>query len=276
MLEHLANDSHHFSSALAIIVLLVVVIGGLLIYRSGPNQRSTQGHYFSSLPISSNNQATKPGAPVANASDLSTAHDTVFILPDISSFTRFITANRSSSTRAQEVVFSLINAMIEACEGTLKLSKLEGDAVLFFCDTREHSAEKIGLSIRSIVKAFYETKQQFSENEPRIEGGCKNIDDLDLKIFVHRGKTTRFSFRGAIDHFGADLIILHRLMKNNVKGARYIMVTRAASEIVSLDANLESESVREELAEFGTIEATVFRIPNHLNSKTTIQSYNEV
>jgi len=261
VLEYLATDSHHFRTAVAIIVILMIAMATLVFFQFGRRQRGGQSRYSNSLPLFSDSPTTGSRSSNDGENHASMAHDTVFVVPDISHYTRFITANQQTAARAQEIVFSLINAMIEACDGTFELSKLEGDAMLFFCDARMHSREKIGQTIIAIFDAFAETKSQLVEKEAGFDDGCKNIDDLDLKIFVHRGETARFSFRGTIDHFGADVIILHRLMKNSVEGKRYIMVTDAASDLVSLDGNFDRESVEEDLAESGTIEATVFRIP---------------
>ena len=93
--------------------------------------------------------------------------------------------------------------------------------------------------------AFFEEKQQILESGICSCDACKHIDDLDLKVFVHRGEAARFSFRGSIDHFGTDVIILYRLMKNNVEGDRYVMVTDAARDSVSLNGNFSRHAIEE-------------------------------
>ena len=84
------------------------------------------------------------------------------------------------------------------------------------------------------------------------------MDDLDLKIFVHKGKAARFKFRGSVDHFGTDVIILHRLMKNGVNNHRYVMVTDAAAECIELALHNEPYQIEEEIEQVGSVRADIF------------------
>ena len=59
-----------------------------------------------------------------------TPHETVFVLPDISHYTRFMAGTHFSFGHAQHIVLSLLDAMIEAATQTLELSKLEGAGLL--------------------------------------------------------------------------------------------------------------------------------------------------
>ena len=259
MMEHLANDSHHFKTSIVIIIGLLLLVAGLAITILGRKMRGSHGKYVNFLPVLGDPGSTKTD----DIQHLSTAHDTFFVLPDISNYTRFIASSPFSATKSQEIVFGLLNAMIGSCDDTFELSKLEGDAVLFYCDARTHSKEQLERALIAIFDAFFETKQKIMSSENCAKAGRKSLDDLDLKIFVHRGDARRFNFRGSIDHFGADVIILHRLLKNNINGTRYIMVTDAASELVSFQGGFTSEKVNENLPEIGSIQAVVYRILDH-------------
>lgn len=73
--------------------------------------------------------------PIKNAiRPAAEATGTIFLLPDISNYTFFMTSNRFSFGHAQHIIFSLVNAMIESATHKLELSKLEGDAALFFAN----------------------------------------------------------------------------------------------------------------------------------------------
>lgn len=202
--------------------------------------------------------ANKTGSPT-DASPVR-AHDTIFILPDISHYTRFMTGNQFAFAHAQHIIFSLINAMIVAATKTVELSKLEGDAALFFVDTSRYSDAVIGQTVMDIFCAFFNERKRLMESNLCLCRACRHIDDLDLKIFVHRGQAARFKFRGSIDHFGTDVIILHRMMKNGVHGHRYVMVTDAAAGCISLPGNLEPFQVEEDVEHVGRVRASVFEI----------------
>ena len=192
--------------------------------------------------------------------DNALAHDTIFILPDISHYTRFMTGNQFAFAHAQHIIFSLINAMIEAATKTVELSKLEGDAALFYVDAGRYSDDVIGQTVMEIFRAFFKERKDLKESNICPCRACRHIDDLDLKIFVHRGKAARFKFRGSIDHFGTDVIVLHRIMKNGVRGHRYIMVTDAAVGCISLPIEFESFQVEEDVEHFGSVRASVFEV----------------
>ncbi len=188
------------------------------------------------------------------------AHDTVFILPDISNYTRFMTGNRFAFGHAQHIIFSLINAMIDAATKTVELSKLEGDAALFFADSQKHSDAAIGQTVMDIFRAFFQERNRLLASNICACKACTSIELLDLKIFVHRGRAARFKFRGSVDHFGTDVIVLHRLMKNGVDGHRYVMVTDAAAQNIRLSGEHITYHVDEQIADIGPVRATVYEI----------------
>lgn len=192
--------------------------------------------------------------------------DTIFILPDISHYTKFMTGTCFSVGHAQHAIFSLLNAMITAADRTLELSKLEGDAALFYVDADRLSKEELGRSVQSIFAAFFEERERLKRSNVCPCRACCHIDDLDLKIFVHRGKTARFEFRGAVDHFGTDIIVLHRIMKNGVRSSRYLMVTDAAKESIEFPGNLSAYELNEQVEHVGAVRASIYEIGDEVMS----------
>lgn len=208
---------------------------------------------------------------IDNAGNIDTpaasAVDTVFILPDISNYTRFMTGTQFSFAHAQYIIFSLINGMIAAATKRIELSKLEGDAALFFVDADRLSKAEVGEVVMDIFRSFYSERRRLKESNICPCRACRHIDDLDLKIFVHRGQAARFRFRGSVDLFGTDVIVLHRIMKNNVKGHRYVMITDAAANSVMLPDNAPGSSIAEDVEHIGRINASVYKIDNEAAAK---------
>ena len=200
-----------------------------------------------------------PGADIEAGSG---THDTVFVFPDISGYTRFMTGSEFSFAHAQFIVFSLINAMITAATKTVRLSKLEGDAALFFVDAAQLTPEELDKTLYRIFASFFAERQRLIDANACPCRACQSISDLDLKIFVHRGEAARFEFRGSVDHFGADVIVLHRLMKNGVNNRRYVMVSEAAVQSVAVSFGETPDFVREEIEHIGNISAEVYPISN--------------
>lgn len=198
------------------------------------------------------------GSTSINAS--ASAVDTIFLLPDISNYTRFMTGSQFSFDHAQHIIFTLVNAMIQAATSKVELSKLEGDSALFFADADRCSKLELGETVMDIFRAFFQERSRLQASNICPCHACRHIDILDLKIFVHRGKAARFQFRGSIDLFGMDVIVLHRIMKNGVDSHRYVMVTDAASASVDLPGTFEKSIVEEDVQHVGKIRATIYEI----------------
>jgi len=255
----------------AIIAVIGLMVAALLIFFGWRAPRDTllvadiaagSPNSFPSFPQGTHN-ADMVSAP---------AQDTLFILPDISHYTRFMTGNQFAFAHAQHIIFSLINAMIEAATKTLELSKLEGDAALFFVDAERYTDSEIGQTIMNIFAAFYREQKRLIESNICLCGACRHIKDLDLKVFVHRGQATRFKFRGSVDHFGTDVIILHRMMKNGVRGHRYVMVTAVAKDSVKLPGQFQTYHMEENVDHIGKIQASVFDIDDAKVAELTLKS----
>ena len=204
------------------------------------------------------------------STEMDTSHDTIFILPDISNYTSFMTGNRFASGHAQYVVFSLINAMIRSACQTVELSKLEGDAALFFVDSKQLTNTEVGQTVMNIFVAFFRERARLIESNVCPCSACRQIANLDLKIFVHRGRASRFEFRGSIDHFGTDVIILHRMMKNSVRGHRYVMVTDAAASCIDLPGEFDTFELTEEHDHIGKVSAKVYQVSEAMAQKFSL------
>lgn len=252
--------------ALLIAALTAFVL--LAFLRSAPRPLSVSEQSWSKRLLS--NHLTDQGQPWTTT--VSTVpQDTIFILPDISNYTRFMTGNRFAVGHAQHIVFSLINAMIEAASSRLELSKLEGDAALFYVDADKYSPEEIGDTVLDIFRAFFRQQRQLIASNICPCSACSHISMLDLKIFVHRGDAARFEFRGSIDHFGTDVIVIHRLMKNGATSKRYVMVTDNAASSIALPRKLEQWELNESHDHIGQIGARVFELGDTLTEEIANQ-----
>ena len=187
------------------------------------------------------------------------AVDTLFILPDISNYTRFVSSKHLEADDAQNIIFSLMSAIINTVGEELRFSKLEGDSALFFTNAEVASPQEIGLTLLSIFAAFDARKTKLAAelaHDPVTQG---MINDLDLKIFAHRGVAQRFTYRGMVDHFGSEVTLLHKLMKNHVSGDRYVLVTEAARRLIDLNDQHDCEPLSETIEHIGHVQGCVFR-----------------
>ncbi len=258
MMQGMSSHMMWMWGIFAAVVLLLVLLISFFLKRTN-RQSLLIGDLAQTAPVGFGRRFNRPDLQPSEPQGLET-HDTVFILPDISHYTRFMTGNEFSFAHAQYIVFSLINAMIERATRSVELSKLEGDAALFYVDADRLTPEQIGETVTGIFQAFFSEQERLLESNLCPCSACRGIADLDLKIFVHRGEAARFEFRGSIDHFGTDVIILHRMMKNNVSGDRYVMVTEAAKGSISMPSLNAGYDIEEEIEHLGGFKARVFRV----------------
>lgn len=249
--EHMWHDWQHntnivFSLTGVFVVLLV------MFFTVSSRRRYVENYLSTSLILRS---AEVDSNITSEQRGISGVHDTIFILPDISHYTRFMAHDHFADQTAQFVIFSLINAMIKAASKTLELSKVEGDAVLFFVDAEKHSKQVMGATLVDIFNAFDIERERLMASNLCSCKACPKIKMLDIKIFVHRGKTTRFKFRGSIDHFGQELIVLHRMMKNSISSDRYALITDLAAESIEFSEELHSEQLKMHIDDIGCVNA---------------------
>ena len=249
--EHAWHDWEHNSNIIFFFAGIFVIL--LVVFFVVNSRRRYTEKYLSTTPIQGsvdveNNIAQKQ-------LDASITRDTLFILPDISHYTRFMASGHCTDKTAQFVIFSLINAMIKAATKTMELSKVEGDAVLFFVDAEKHSKQVIGTTLADIFSAFDIERERLMTSNLCSCKACQKINELNIKIFVHRGKATRFKFRGSIDHFGQDLIVLYRMMKNSISSDRYALITDAAADSIEFPEELRTEQIRFHVNDIGMVAA---------------------
>lgn len=157
-----------------------------------------------------------------------------FIIADISGYTAFLTGTESE--HAQGIIEELIKLILSHIQAPFKLVKLQGDAILYYAPAEMFpEAEHL---VEHIEACYYD----FTSHIPKIQRlsncqcrACASMQTLDLKFFVHYGEYMIQKVSGtAEDIAGPDVILLHRLLKNNVTekmGLRgYALLTNACLE----------------------------------------------
>ncbi len=146
----------------------------------------------------------------------------LIVIADIGGYTKFLTVHRINLAHAQDVVARLLESLIDGAI-QLKVSKLEGDAVLFFCWERDKP--KLADELRSIRNAFEKKKQQMVIERLCSCEGCTQVGDLTLKFVAHAGEVAAQKVKSFTEIAGLDVITVHRLLKNRVPLREYLLGT---------------------------------------------------
>lgn len=166
--------------------------------------------------------------------------ETFIVIPDISGYTRFVHLNRFSSGHARYVVSKLLQSLIEAASPVLNPMGIAGDAVLFQAVSIRDDEQlgvagsQVGKTVVDLITAYYRMRAELRHDNACLCEVCRHIDDLELKVIVHRGPTMHYRLDHLEDLMGLPVIMAHRLLKNSTGRNRYILMTDAAAEDITL------------------------------------------
>jgi uncharacterized protein YndB with AHSA1/START domain len=188
-----------------------------------------------------------------------TVHNGYFLIADISGYTAFLTS--SEQDHANPILKSLLTSLVEQVGDPLHFWRMDGDAVLAYTTSEEFPSGEIFLSIcENFYNAFATCRRDIIANTTCPCQACANVSNLDLKIIAHHGSFEEMKFGPVTDISGADVILVHRMAKTDVKevtGIRsYALFSAAAVKAMDIDAALVPYSQKFE--HFGEVPMQVY------------------
>ena len=152
------------------------------------------------------------------------------VIADISGYTRFLTDNELD--HANGIISELLNAVIGSIQAPLQVSGIEGDAVFMYGTMPENtSGQSVLESVELLYTSFASALETMILNTTCTCNACANIKTLGMKIIMHCGEFAKSEIGGRETLSGPDVIMAHRLLKNQVVEttgiADYMLVTQA-------------------------------------------------
>jgi uncharacterized protein DUF2652 len=157
----------------------------------------------------------------------------VIFIPDISGFTKFV--NDTEISHSQHIIQELLEVILDANNINLSVSEIEGDAVLFYRLGEMPTLAELSEQIKTMFIKFHEHLHIIERDRVCHCGACSTAINLTLKFLTHSGEITESIIREHKKLMGKDVIIAHRLLKNNIDNDEYSLVTE--NVLNSLDAN---------------------------------------
>lgn len=154
------------------------------------------------------------------------ASPALICIPDISGFTEFM---RAVDIEVSSLVIpALLNEIIYSNEINLKVSEIEGDAVLFFRKGELPPFKDLVDQCKLFYTQFYERMgvllKKFKEQHKEVDFP----EILGLKIIIHYGdEIGMVQIGNHIKLMGEDVITAHRLLKNDVPVDEYLLISDA-------------------------------------------------
>jgi uncharacterized protein DUF2652/polyketide cyclase/dehydrase/lipid transport protein len=138
------------------------------------------------------------------------------IIADIGGYTKYLTGVELE--HSTDIIADLINTVVDQMSGVFTLSKLEGDAVFSYApDAQAAEGASVVTAIESCYFAFRKRQGQIDRATSCTCDACSRIPSLDLKFVVHHGKYAIREMAGSNELVGSDVIVVHRLLKNDIK-----------------------------------------------------------
>jgi hypothetical protein len=152
---------------------------------------------------------------------------TVIYFPDISGFTQFVT--HTEIEHGQHIIASLLEEIIKSNYLNFSVSEIEGDSILFYqYNDKPDLNELLKLSI-GIYQRFHIRRKQLNNSTECHCGACSSIKNLTLKFIIHFGEVKSIKIYKFEKLYGLDMIIAHRLLKNNIDNREYVLITNKMS-----------------------------------------------
>ncbi|WP_460676763.1 DUF2652 domain-containing protein [Hymenobacter coalescens] len=147
----------------------------------------------------------------------------LLLIPDISGFTRFI--EEANHPQAPHLVADLLEILIEANVLGLQVAEIQGDAILFYRLGPAPPVAELVQQCRRIFLDFQNYLQLVARDTDSELAAALHEAALTLKIIGHYGRVSVADIREFRKLLGRDVIVAHRLLKNNVSGSEYVLLT---------------------------------------------------
>lgn len=182
----------------------------------------------------------------------------ILLMSDISGYTGFIMKKGKTLAHAQVLITELMKSIIDEIKIPLRIVEIEGDAVFFYGEESgthswEETVELISKKMTVFFEKFYSRMSDLKQSNMCHCEACDGISDLRLKMIVHSGDALKYDIEGLSKLSGLDVILVHRLLKNSVKGNEYILMTDQAFSEISKYLSVDFQKGTEKYEDLGEV-----------------------
>jgi len=159
----------------------------------------------------------------------------LLLIADIGGYTKFIREQRRSLAHAQVVIAKLLESVLAAAPPFL-VEKLEGDAVFLHLPWSAGTENPdLMATVRRMRQGFISTKAAMLSARTCACDSCTQMENLRLKYVSHAGEAARQQVGPYRELAGLDVIVVHRMLKNDVPVPEYLLGSSAVLPL--LDSN---------------------------------------
>lgn len=180
----------------------------------------------------------------------------LLLLADIAGYTEFMRLHRLNLAHSQEITQRLLESMLDAVPA-LRLVEVEGDA-LFLSAPHESTSEPDSSggwlpSALAMYEAFHTKQQWMVAHNVCVCDACRQIGKLNVKFVAHLGEVASQRIRDTEKLVGVDVIAVHRMLKNNVEAAEYVLMSEQLYQSLEPTLRDRAKRVDQELEGLGSM-----------------------
>ncbi len=146
------------------------------------------------------------------------AESACFVIADISSYTNFVAGVELD--HAQDIIADIMDTLVRALRPPFRLAKFEGDVAFVYALADNVDGSLLQDSIEQAYFAFRRRLRNIKQAKSCECQACSRMQSLDVKFVVRHGEFIRQKMSGREELAGRDVILVHRLLKNDV-GKRF-------------------------------------------------------
>src|SRR3954465_13050748 len=117
----------------------------------------------------------------------------LLFIPDISGFTRFV--NETEIEHSRLIIQELLEILINANQIGLKVSEIEGDAILFYKFGESPDLKEVYRQVEKMFSTFHSQLVAYENRRFCQCKACKSVINLTLKIITHYGEFTGYNVK---------------------------------------------------------------------------------
>ena len=158
------------------------------------------------------------------------AEQAIILIPDISGFTDF--TSTTEIDHSAHIIAELLELIVDSNETGFTLAEIEGDAVLFYRKGEPLQHKQLLDQCLSMFSDFQRQLMVIERDTVCQCRACQSAGNLTLKFIAHFGYIKEIKVVQFVKATGVDMIIAHRLLKNDVDSDEYVLITAPCCEAV--------------------------------------------
>lgn len=182
-------------------------------------------------------------------------HPSTILIADLTGYTDFLSSTELE--HSSHILNELLELIVEGEGLGLTVSEIEGDAVLFYKTGEAIPGDDLVKQCLGMFDAFHRRLKLIERDTVCPCGVCQNTSNLGLKFVAHFGALKEISIASFTKASGLDMIVAHRLLKNDLQAREYVLVTdRYLAELQQgLGCDLDWKRTTQSYADIGDVDA---------------------